>query len=226
MKRRRLALISSPSGAELKRVVFERAGATVLQTVAGANQNPTTENCLNWIAQGDSATTRTGNDVTLKCLKLKIGIGQSLSSAAGVPIENTQARIVVVLDTQPNRAAITPANVFTDTANAGNSTQAYRNWNYKDRYVILYDKRILCRSYSQCLGNSNVFYATRTRIPLEVNIDLEGIITKYIGGGAGSGVGSIITNAISLLAWSVPGDGTRPITTIDYVAELEYYDGM
>lgn len=110
-------------------------------------------NLLN-IGQGDSATTRDGNQITLKSLFFRVRITPTGDYGLGL-----NYRVVIVQDTQvnPNGTVPGPANLFLD------ASDFHSNYNWPavlGRYKILYDKIHNCNPIGYSGGYSTTLLTT------------------------------------------------------------------
>jgi len=85
---------------------------------------------LNGIARGDDINERSGRQVTLKSIQMKV----FSTATSGTGIDQIQ-RIMVIYDRQTNAAALTIAQVLNSA-----SPMSQRNLENRARFTILYDK--------------------------------------------------------------------------------------
>lgn len=161
--------------------------------------------CLNVLQQGTSLTTRLGNEVYMKYLRLKM----YLYNTANAFSYDNMIRIVIVREVPQLGSAISLNSLF-GVANPYPYT-LYENQNrdFKHRFKIVYD-----RTYN-LWDNNNLFQRVIT-----INKKL-GFTTNYARGNAGT-VADIDTNGLHLVVFSQKG--TVGVTYITYEYEITFED--
>lgn len=155
---------------------------------------------LNGISESVDYNGRTGRTIRIKSIQLRAeGVKNSSASAVA-----TDIRLVLFWDMQPNGSAPTIGSLL--ETGTQSSLYAFRNLNYRHRYVILSDKRVrmdsddynvkLMEYYAKC--NQKVIYASPS-----------------------NGIGDIATGSLYLLAISNEATNTP---TMHFMSRIRYID--
>lgn len=152
-------------------------------TFLGLNTTGTTQSLTSLITQGDTGSSRDGNQVFIRDITLRI-----LSYAAQPTTTPQLWGIALVMDKQANNPASSPtwASVF-DTANP----QSFPIWQQRDRYKIL--KKIIM---PQSLQSSTRTGENPSERYWEVRVPVNQFVTYNASTG---GVSDVVQNAIYLM---------------------------
>lgn len=175
-------------------------------------------NLLNGIAQGTDYNQRIGRKAQMKSVLVNGNLFPTLQNSGSSPV-GCFARIVVIYDTQPNSGSL-PAG--TDIF-ASNDTSSPMNLNNRDRFKVIYDKRMQIGSYLLTAGGAlsagspnNVFWSKWKSCNYEI-----------IFSGTAATIGSISTGALYLCYTCdyVGGVGTPPsVVSVDWYTRVRFID--
>lgn len=156
---------------------------------------------LNGIARGDDISERTGRQVIMKSMQLKLQSSVTVTTGA-----DQVHRYMVVLDTQTNAAALTLAQVL-----GGSSTVAFPLLENRMRFRILYDRFIPLNGSGEPGSQRTIFVSKTLNVPVTFN-----------SGDAGT-VADIVTNSLYLI---VLGDQAAGVTAgaVTYACRIRYED--
>ncbi len=122
---------------ELKYVDTSVALATIVGTIASAEKDPGTVNCLNAIAVGDGESDRDGKKYILKQVIVTGGIARGgASDLADVPAQMS-CILALVLDKQTNNNQLNSEDVYTGSL----PEYPLRNLKYSKRFKVLASQR-------------------------------------------------------------------------------------
>lgn len=145
---------------------------------------------LNGLTKGDDSTDREGRQIRMKSVQYNV---RSLINGAATA---TLVRVMLVLDTQPNAAAPTIANILETTG--GLYVDAFRNLSNRKRFIILKDDKQVLDSDDQ-YNNIDCYKQFNP-----------GFKTVYNSGNAGT-IADITTNALYLVAISDEATNTPSV---------------
>ncbi len=111
-------------------------------TAVWASYDPAPALCLNGIGQGDSPTSRDGRAYFITSVMLKGLLQLNIKTEDFIPQNDIVIRMMLVHDTQTNKAQLTPADVVNAT---GSEFLAFRDLNFTTRYKVLKDKTFVFR---------------------------------------------------------------------------------
>lgn len=170
--------------------------------------------CLNAIAVGDDYTMRDGRQITMKSIHV---------NGLLAPIDNTTtpclARLLIVLDTQPNSSAV-PA--MTDVLNAATSI-TFTNLNNRDRFKVLKDCKFALGMKSESTTappGVGAFSDGGNTYVVDEYLKLGDVKTTYSG--IGGTVTSVATN--SLLMVIVGNTGANSGGNFSVATRLRFTD--
>jgi len=110
--------------------------------MTGAEIDPAAQLCLNAVAQGDSASQRDGNKITMKGISIRGTVNFEGMTDSG-PGKAGDVFIALVLDTQTNGAQLNSEDVFSNPGALQDLvTSPFRNMDQVTRFRILKEKRI------------------------------------------------------------------------------------
>jgi len=158
---------------ELKQVdTTVSTGTSVLNATGGIQ-------LLNGIARGDDINQRNGRQVTISALHLRLQASVTVSTGV-----DQVARVLVVMDQQPNGAALTIANVLDNSASY---VYAQYNRDYRMRFRVLRDMTFQLNAAAES-GSQRFINA---RIPVNA-------VMTFNNGNAGT-IADIATNSVYLI---------------------------
>lgn len=109
---------------------------------SGLEQDPTTVNCLNAIAQGDSASNREGRAITLHSIFVKGHLTFSAVADQADVLVSPVIDVWLVLDKQTNKAQLNSEDVFLNAVGTANGTPCMqRQLNFSKRFQVLAHKQ-------------------------------------------------------------------------------------
>lgn len=172
------------------------------------------QNLLNGIAQGDTEITRDGKKINMNGLQINVAVAPA--SATAVP---TYGWWAVILDRQPNGAALTPAGVY-DTTGSVDLMLAVRNVDNLKRYKVL-------KRQDFVVGTIDDGCYPKFEEYIDLKKALQDVDRNVRYSGTGATIASIATNSLYFV-WAVSGqanfaEGTNyPYITMNSV--LKYTD--
>lgn len=200
-------------GVEHKYYDLER-DAAIVGSVAGAEQDPATINCLNAMAQGDGAQNREGRKIKINAVHLQghvLFADQDIST----PGTNPYVRIFLVLDTQTNATQMNSEDLLQDPSDADLDACAFRNLEYSGRFRVLkevYVKKPMAPSVWD--GTSSLVAGTLT--PFEMHVKCN-IVTHFVS--STPSVADISDNSLHVIAV-----GTNGISaTLRYISRVRFF---
>ena len=205
-KRKSSALTTATKlGIEKKAISF--TANAVLNTGLSGSLIDFTGRPLNGVKQGDGDSEREGRRITMCGLNIK-GLLAS-SSISGVTV-----RIAIVMDTQANKTAPQPADVWDDEATVALDICALRNLNNVRRFKILYDKRHTINPSIAFNSSTNVQLHNDAQLPFEINLPLNDVVNFVNNSDIHQ---SISDTSLNIFMWST-NSGTYNLKT-----RLRYY---
>ncbi len=108
-------------------------------TWTGAEQDPTTLDCLNGVAQGDGESNRDGRNYAIRSVHIRGWVDVAATESSLGPFGDALVRIALVLDTQTNATQLSAETVFTGTS----AISAFRDLQNIKRFKVLKEKMIL-----------------------------------------------------------------------------------
>lgn len=173
------------------------------------------------IPSNSGVSGRIGSRIYAKTLQVKGQIGyprQNVSDGDDAAMTGRgTARVIVVLDKQPNQALATVDEVLSQT---GTTHISQRHWNYENlrRFKVCYDKLISIPAQQSGLDpSSGEFVGQRSLVPLDFEIPL-GFTVKYDNTADGA-VGNVVTNNLIMII----GMDQIPITGVAVTDDLGYW---
>ncbi len=143
-KKRKYAYVQKPmfSGMglaiEKKFLDLSVASDAIVNSTAGAEVDPSSENCLNALAIGDTESTRDGRQVKSLSLHVRGFVLRTTAVAASLPPAGRSATVYLVWDKQTNGAQFNSEDVMINTqANAATMSKSFRNLRFQKRFQIL-----------------------------------------------------------------------------------------
>nr|DAW01721.1 MAG TPA: STNV protein [Cressdnaviricota sp.] len=156
---------------------------------------------LNGIARGDDINERTGRQVVMRSLQLKL----QTSVTAGTGTDQVQ-RYMIVLDSQTNAAALTLAQVL-----GGSSTIAFPLLENRMRFKILYDRFVAFNATAEPGSKKTFVINKKLNVPVTFN-----------AGDAGT-VADIVSNSLYLIVLSTNAAGATA-GSATYASRIRYED--
>lgn len=175
-------------------------------------------NLLNGVAQGTDYNSRVGRKFTNKSILCNGNIFPTVNNSGSNPV-GCFVRLVIVYDSQPNSGSL-PAG--TDIF-VSNDTSSPMNLNNRDRFKVMFDKRMQVGSYLMSAGGAlaagspnNAWWSKYKKCNLET-----------INSGTAGTIGNISTGAIYLCYTCdyVGTVGTPPsVVSIDWYTRVRFTD--
>lgn len=135
---------------------------------------------LNGLSRGDTVQDRTGD-----CVNLGKGHVSGFLHTAGTGVINAfDARLLVILDSQPNTAALTAAILFGSATPTPQQMYNFNNYDFFKRFTVLHDEKISLNDNMTYDGNS--FQPTQNSRPIDFGWDCKQFKADYAGGNAGT----------------------------------------
>lgn len=169
----------------------------IATTLDGAEMDPAATSCLNSMVQGDTQSTRNGNQIIVKSIFLNYSIFNDVVSDQADALAEGYVRLLLVLDKQTNGVQMDSEDVW--ACESGLKTLAMRNLYYTRRYEVLMDRLVhVSRKYAfndaaatGSIASATVYgqYFKPCSIPVEFD------------GNAGT-VADIVDNSLHLIAVS------------------------
>jgi len=171
---------------------------------------------LSDVAQGDTASDRTGNSVNPTSIHLRLEFFNDASS-----VVSTQARVVLFWDRQPNGAVPVLVGASTtqsllDTGVVTNVMLAPRNFSTINRYTILWDKTYIVDAQEKNIANTA--YIPRSKMVQKVKHLSRS--SKY--NGAAGTITTAVSNALHIAFFTDPTNANPG--SFSYGTRLYYRD--
>lgn len=206
-------------GAEVKfKDETREADLQTAATAAGAIIDPSSEMCLNGIAQGDGEDQRDGRRYSVTSLHIR---GYVLFGAqAGSGVTSDHVRLLLVQDTQTNAAQMTAANVLDTAITAVNlQTVLFRNLEYTKRFRVLKDITVY-KPTTGLAGNqptSGDVESNGCTLPIQIDHSFKSPI-KVTCTGTSNTVASIADNSFHVIGISLnSGNKFRYVSRVRFV---------
>ncbi len=188
-------------GIENKFVDYERTAIAVSDTIAGAEVDPATTNCLNAVAQGDGESQRDGRRYKMNSLHIRGEFQQDLSAAATVKPGQVY-RLAIVIDKQTNGAQMNAEDCFKATAGgSGFDIYNFRNLQFSGRFLVLYDKMMTINP-TAAAGDGAVNDTPAFKRTFNLNFKIPEAVSIVDTNGTTALVSVITDNSIHVLAWT------------------------
>lgn len=183
-------------------------------TAAWAAKNPTTVNCISAVPQGDTESSRDGRVYYLTRISIRGEVTIDPIESSVAPLNDRQARICLVLDTQTNGTEI----VGTSVMDGGQTRDIYsfRNLQETGRYRVLYDKTWTIRQIQTNEGAANLFAGGLALRRFSFNHNFKKPIKVICTGTAGT-VATMSDNSLSVI-----GVADSATIGLSYQARLRY----
>lgn len=139
--------------------------------------------CCNHLSQGYTARTRIGNQICMKRIEYRAEVSWQDAHAI-----TSTSRVIILLDRQANGSTPVLGEMFLTTGVSYTAFVQPLNWDYGDRFFILYDKSI---STSSDYGGAAVGNDPRALIEFSADVN----IPVAYAGNAGTAA-DIITNTL------------------------------
>lgn len=209
-------------GKELKFKDETVVGATVDYAIGGAMQDPA-NNHIGGVAQDGSGgvSTRDGRAVDIKSIKIRGQLKMPESSATTSPDQARVCTVALVLDTQTNKAQMSPTDCFVDHGNNDTDYIAFRNLEYSSRFRVLWSKKFVFNPRTVHVTdatNDNITLEQRKYFEINWNGDVPVHYTS-----TGQSIAYVMDNSFHLMCWTgASGPGNQ--LELDYVARTRFYD--
>lgn len=201
-------------GKELKFYDDELTTRAVVATVAGSEQDPPTTLCCNSPVQGDGESERIGRMCYFTSLELRGWVLFSAAAGVAAPLVPGYVRILVVKDRQSNGAQFNAEDVLL-APDGNNSTEAMRNLEFLQRFVILKDIIVHQTIYGGVGTAADADYNAQ-QVPWRCNVKLN---MKTLYTGTTGTISNVIDNSIHIMA--MYQGSTTP--TMGYVSRVRFY---
>ncbi len=180
-----------------------------------AAKNPTTQNCISAVAQGDTEHTRDGRTYWISSIHIRGEFIVPAVEAATAPVADVIARICVILDTQTNGTEIVATEIMESALQ--DDYNAFRNLHSSQRATVLYDKRVRIVLQGRPQGAIDLFSHNRKMIPFTFNKRFKKPIRVNTSTTAQT-VGAIVDNSISVI-----GVASATNVTLNYTSRLRFF---
>lgn len=203
-------------GMELKFYdLYHAATLASSATMAGLEQDPGTELCLNGMASDTDPSTRDGRQITMKNIYISGHIYDNGGPAAGT-VQTQIVYIALVLDTQTNRAQLNSEDVFVNPGGATSCIAPLRNLEYSKRFRVLDHVRLE-------VPVDLVWQGTTTehcyrRVPFKLAAKLDKVVNFVDPSTAASGVSAITDNSLHIIACATD----NAVVGISYNSRLRF----
>jgi hypothetical protein len=205
-------------------------------SVATCRRNPwdgsTNLNCVNAVDRGTGVNQRIGMKISIKKVQIRGYISQPPLAGTTGQIQagrfyQKEVMVALVLDANPNGAAMVPSECYTSATHNGLCTSPFRNIEYIGRYRVLVRKKI--KIPVTTVGVEGVhFYNPGQMIPFEIFFEFKTpLITTFSSTSTTSTIADIASNSIHVLANAshhqddVPGASRLKIA---YNCRVRYFD--
>lgn len=177
--------------------------------------DPTTVDCLNAMAQGDTGTTREGREVVLKDIELRLKVYRD-NKISGTNASNPGlSRVVLYMDKQTNGAV--PASVDDVMATTGGMPNlSYKNLVNDKRFVILRDEVVKFDSPPLTWDSGHIVEGGNAKF-LHWLVPLNNMKVTFTG--ATGTIAAITDRSLHVLFAS----DINVTTSLDYVSRLRYF---
>lgn len=202
-------------GKEHKFLDTEVDSVSLVQTVAGAETDPSTINCLNAMAQGDGESQRGGRMCYFTSLQIRGWVLFQASASATSPSVPGYVRILIVRDKQSNGATYNSEDVLQAPSSSNVASEALRNLQYLQRFTVLKDITVKQSIYSG-VGTATDSDWCAQQVPWKCNIKLN---MKTLFTGTTGTIANIVDNSLHVMA--IYQGSTVP--TMGYFARVRYY---
>jgi len=195
----------------------------IVNTVTGAEADPSTYDCLNGVSQGDGPNNRIGRRYTVKMLTLNGRITFSPVADGADVAQPPTIRVSLVWDKQTNNAQFNSEDVYDASAdpgftNAPSADMALRNLEYTTRFQVLWTKvftaRVLAAATDGTNTNSTSFAPIIFTINKRLNVGVQ-------CNGTTEAVSAIVDNSLHMMAMSSTTVGTP---TLKYFYRVRFVD--
>ncbi len=123
----------------------------------GGEADPTTLDCLNAMATGDTESTRDGRVIHLTSLFMKGNVRRPTQVDQTTGSTASNCFLALVLDTQTNGAQLDSENVYVNPgSDVTTNSMPFRNLQYSKRFRILWSKRIVMPQQVQVYDGTNI----------------------------------------------------------------------
>jgi len=176
-------------------------------------------NCLNWLQEGTSKTTRIGRIISVKKIYVTGRVEFGAYSSATEPTQGA-IQVYLVWDKQTNGAQLNSEDVFTlPVGLAEFCTTHVRNMDRSKRFKVLRKFEVFEDMGSLTSDTLDVFQLPYRWVPFEFIVDNLNIKVLY-SGNAGT-VADIVDNSFHILAFC---SVAAPTKYIQYNCRIYFYD--
>lgn len=177
--------------------------------------DPTTVDCLNAMAQGDTGSTREGREIVLKDIELRLKVFRDPNISGTSARKPALSRVILFMDKQTNGAV--PASVGDVMAvTASFPALSYKNLVNDKRFVILRDEVVEFDSPNLTYDSTHVVEGGNAKF-LHWQVPLNNMKVTFTGT---TGTIAAITDRSLHVLFSSDENVTM---TLDYVSRLRYF---
>ncbi len=184
--------------------------------VTWATMEDATMKCINAVAQGSTEKTRSGRTYHIHSLFVRGNVHMPAFEAQPQPIDAVTCRVAIVWDRQSNGAQLDPLTVF--AAAGSTDILSFRNLQYTQRYVVLFDKIITCVPNTYNEGSVNSFASSARRHQFKYFKKFN-IPIKVICKSTGATIADITDNS-----FHVVGVSTSTTAKLGFQARIRFTD--
>ncbi len=185
-------------GIEKKFFETSRAASALVAAVdwAGAEQDPTTLNCLNCPTKGDGEQNRDGRYITMRSIHVRGAIDWAAQGGQTAADDYGPVQVSLVLDMQTNAGSLSSEDVYVNqSANAFTVCQPLRNLEFTSRFRVLKTVTVYPQMATQTGDTADVSGQVKC---FKMDVDLRGLRCQFKAN-AGT-IGDIVDNSLHIVA--------------------------
>lgn len=186
---------------------------------SGGEYDPGTFLCLNGVAQGDTASTRDGAQISMRSIEIE-GVVTCPAQTNQTAVEYAPSIfLALVLDTQTNGAQLNSEDVYANPgANAITAAYPVRNMSNTERFKVLKRWKFRMPVPAVTYDGTNI-EQSGVQMPFRCFKNLGGLKTKWVTGNTDGVVGGIVDNSLHLIGWC---NDTGMAPSVSYNSRLRF----
>lgn len=191
-------------------------------TTVGLEIDPTTENCLNAVSQGDGEQQRDGRKISMVDVIVR-GTLQVVPQTAQTAVDVAPVvNVYLVLDKQTNGATLNSEDVFASLTTTTNTVSSLnRNLEYDTRFRVLATKQIRVPA-PRVTGTSTAVLEGGVHVPFTLYKNLAGMKTTFTTGTT-SLISNITDTSLHIIAFqTTSSSGTTEAVSLAYQSRLRF----
>lgn len=186
-------------GIENKFLDQTKTGTAVVSTLAGAEVDPASTNCINAIAQGDGESNRDGRRYVITGVHVRGSVYRQNRNNQSEVGDANFVTVALVLDTQTNGTQLSSEDVFTVPA-GGSPALSFNNLKYSQRFRVLWKKTMVVPAgYPTWNGTADQLETGGTAVTFSIDKELH-IDVNCLGTAAD--VSDIVDNSLHMIAFA------------------------